>query len=80
MAKREDIIKVNIENNGGRLWARLIRFRILSIGGLLRHDEVLWSAMKSGELMIVASQKGFSSVEVVTRYVVSWGDVVCVAT
>jgi len=58
LGKREDIVKVNIENNGGRLWTRLIRFTILSSRGLLRHDDVLRSAMKGGELKIVASQNG----------------------
>ena len=68
MGKREATVKVNIENYGGRLWTGLVRFGILCSGGLLRHDEVLRSAMKGGELMIV------------TRYVVSWGGVVGIAT
>lgn len=50
---------MSIENNGGRLWTRLIKFGILSSGGLSRHDAVLRSAMKGGELNIVASQNGW---------------------
>jgi hypothetical protein len=80
LGKQEGIVKVNIENNGGRLWTRMIRFGISTGGGILRHEEVLRSGTKGGELMIVASQNGYSSVEVVTRYVVSWGGVVRLAT
>jgi hypothetical protein len=58
----------------------LIRFGVLSSGGLLRHDEVLRVAMKGGEPMIVATQNGYSSVEVVTRYLVIWGGGVGLAT